>query len=402
MKACGLIVEYNPYHNGHRYHFQQAQQLTNADCMIAVMSGNFLQRGEPAVVDKFARAKMAVQLGIDLVVELPYFYAVQHSELFAQGAIEILAHLHVEALCFGSEHGKINDFQNMYQLIQQRQEQYGQQLTEALSKGFSYPKAHETALRAIGGKEISIDVTRPNNILGYQYVSNIYKQQADITPYTITRIKNDYHDQAIRDAIASATSIRNQLLQKQFEQVQSATPPETWQLLEKYVQQHHSWHHWEAYFHLLKYRLLTIKPDELRSIHGVKEGIENRMLASIKQAANFQEWMTLLKTKRYTWTSIQRIATHLLTNTHAAEIESLLRQADQTPAVRILAMSKQGQTYLKQIKKQATISWYTSNKSPYPYQALDQRVDAAYYSILDQTSQMQLAKQAYHKPYMIT
>ncbi|GAE91753.1 UPF0348 protein family [Gracilibacillus boraciitolerans JCM 21714] len=118
MKACGLIVEYNPYHNGHHYHFQQAKKITNSDCVIAVMSGNFLQRGEPAIIDKFNRAKIAIEQGIDLIVELPYFYAVQHSELFARGgAIRILDSLQVDSICFGSEHGKINDFTEMYQII---------------------------------------------------------------------------------------------------------------------------------------------------------------------------------------------------------------------------------------------------------------------------------------------
>ncbi|WP_228552389.1 nucleotidyltransferase [Gracilibacillus salitolerans] len=403
MKACGLIVEYNPYHNGHHYHFQQATHITGAECTIAVMSGNFLQRGEPAIVDKFTRAKMAIQQGIDLVIELPYFYAVQHSELFANGAVKILNSLQVDSLCFGSEHGEIDDFNTLYHFITEHQQAYDLFLTDALNQGHSYPKANDIAFSKIGGKNLSIDFAKPNNILGYQYVKNMYDLNTTITPYTIKRIKNNYHDREIKDPIASATSIRNQLLSAHTNrnELNDALPSITRKALQTYKERHGSWHYWEAYFPLLKYRVLTMRKNEFSNIHGIKEGLENRIINTAKKAESFSDWMELLKTKRYTWTSLQRVFTHILTNTYSSEIESLVTK-EKPAAIRILAMSNNGQNYLSARKKEIDVKWYTSSKDPYPYQTFEDRIDHAYYSILPLTSQKHLTKQAYQKPIFKT
>ncbi len=403
MKACGLIVEYNPYHNGHHYHFQQAKHITGAECTIAVMSGNFLQRGEPAIVDKFTRSKMAIQQGIDLVIELPYFYAVQHSELFANGAVKILNSLQVDSLCFGSEHGEIDDFNTLYHFITEHQQAYDLFLTDALNQGHSYPKANDIAFSKIGGKNLSIDFAKPNNILGYQYVKNMYDLHTTITPYTIKRIKNNYHDREIKDPIASATSIRNQLLSAHTDrnELNDALPSITRKALETYKERHGSWHYWEAYFPLLKYRVLTMRKNEFSNIHGIKEGLENRIINTAKKAESFSDWMELLKTKRYTWTSLQRVFTHILTNTYSSEIESLVTK-EKPAAIRILAMSNNGQNYLSARKKEIDVKWYTSSKDPYPYQTFEDRIDHAYYSILPLTSQKHLTKQAYQKPIFKT
>ncbi|UOQ47973.1 nucleotidyltransferase [Gracilibacillus caseinilyticus] len=397
MKSCGLIVEYNPYHNGHHYHFQQAKEITGADCVIAVMSGNFLQRGEPALIDKFSRARIAVEQGIDLVVELPYFYAVQHSELFAKGAIRILDSLQTDAVCFGSEHGQIDEFQQLYQTIQHHHQEYQESLKDSLQQGHSYPKANEIAFYQVSNQQVALDFTKPNNILGFQYVKNIYDLDSSITPVTIERIKNDYHDLDIQHPIASATSIRQALLYQEEGSIEEAVPSYTNDVIAQYKKTHGTWHHWQVYFPLLKYRVLTMTISELQAIHGVKEGIENRIVETAKAASTFQEWMELLKTKRYTWTSLQRIFTHILTNSQKSEIENLL--TDHHPkGFRILAMSKKGKEYLRYKKKSIEIPWYTSNKPPYPYQLIDERVDHAYYSILPMHSQQQLAKQPYLRP----
>ncbi|WP_058305614.1 nucleotidyltransferase [Gracilibacillus massiliensis] len=401
MKACGLIVEYNPYHNGHHYHFQQAKKITDSDCVIAVMSGNFLQRGEPAIIDKFSRAKIAVEQGIDLIVELPYYYAVQHSELFAKGAITILDNLQVDSICFGSEHGRIHDFIQMYQLIKTNQKEYDAYLKDVLNKGYSYPKANELAFTHIGGDQLSIDFTKPNNILGYQYVKNIYDLHSNIEPYTIKRIKNDYHDSEINDSIASATSIRKQLLHKKEEDINKAVPVKTREMIENYQEKYGSWHDWGVYFPILKYRILTMSNEELKAIHGMKEGIENRIREKAREASDFEEFMDLIKTKRYTWTSLQRIFANILTNTQKSTIEELVNK-EKLPGIRVLAMSSTGQQWLNQNKKQIKTNIFTSNKKPYPLQTFDDRIDHAYYSILSPTIQQKLIKQSYQKPIFKT
>ncbi|ENH98343.1 hypothetical protein J416_01349 [Gracilibacillus halophilus YIM-C55.5] len=402
MKACGLIVEYNPYHNGHRYHLQQSKQQTNADCIVAVMSGNFLQRGEPAIVDKFTRAKMAINQGVDLVVELPYHYAVQHSELFAKGAVALLETLHVEHLVFGSEHGQIEDFVQMANLQYQYQDTYEAYVKHFLQQGVRYPVANQLAFESIHNDRLAIDVTKPNNILGYQYVKQTIASNGKITPHTIQRIKSQYHDQHIEQDIASATSIRNQLQQqKQMTKlIENTLPLQTVQLLTYYQQHYGKWHFWEDYFPLLHHKVLTSSPTELRQIHEVREGIEHRLYHTAKQATSFQDWMEKLKTKRYTWTSLQRMFTHILTHTTKTEIQSLL--ASSVLPIRVLAMTNIGQTYLRSIKKEIKAPFFTSIKSPFPLQESAERISNAYYGIQDPHIQPMMRNQEYQQPIQKT
>ncbi|WP_163536706.1 nucleotidyltransferase [Gracilibacillus sp. YIM 98692] len=401
MKACGLIVEYNPYHNGHHYHFQEAKKQSGADCMIAVMSGNFLQRGEPAIIDKFERAKIAIDQGIDLVIELPFFYAVQHSELFAKGAVQVLNQLFTDMFCFGSEHGEIAGFQHMYDLIHQHLEKYEKALQDEINKGSSYPKAHEVALYHIGGEKLSIDFSKPNNILGYQYVKHAYQLKTSLKPFTIKRMKNDYHDQTISNPIASATSIRNQLFSEQTwsKQLQESMPAKTRKSLLNYYDKNGKWHYWEHYFPLLQYRILTSSFDQLHNINGMKEGLEHRIYRAAKQSHNFQELMEKVKTKRYTWTSLQRIFTYILTNTSKAEISNMQKQTNLS-SLRVLAMSEQGRLYLNNKKKSLQTTIAASIKEPYPYKKIDERLSNAYYSIMDPHIQQTLLKQEYKPPYL--
>ena len=183
MKACGVVVEYNPFHNGHLYHLQKSKELTNADCMIAVMSRNFLQRGEPAIIDKFHRTKAALAAGADIVIELPYAYAVQSSELFAKGAILSLHELGVSSICFGSELGEIEPFLTLINRLEENKHIFDETIKKLLKQGLSYPKANSEALEKIGIHEI--DMMKPNNILGFSYVKTIFANQLPIKPFTI-------------------------------------------------------------------------------------------------------------------------------------------------------------------------------------------------------------------------
>ncbi|WP_277677813.1 nucleotidyltransferase [Gracilibacillus dipsosauri] len=401
MKACGLIVEYNPFHNGHLYHARKAKEISNADCTIAVMSGNFLQRGEPAIIDKFSRAKIAVEQGIDLVVELPYYYAVQHSELFAKGAITLLSALKVHSVCFGSEHGDIAGFNQILGLLSNHQDTYITYFKQALTEGNSYPKAHQKAFYRIGGKDLPVDIAKPNNILGFQYVHSINEIDRSITPLTIQRIQNDYHDQVISEPIASATSIRNELLKEKLPDkiLKTTIPNTTRRILLEYKKDHSYWHDWEKYFPLLRYRILTMTADEISGIHGVVEGLEHRLINAAKEAISFESFMKAIKTKRYTWTSLQRVCTHILTNTTKQEIIAKIHT--EMEPIRILAMSSVGQQYLNQNKKQISASVYTSIKKPYPNHLLDERLAAAYYSILPIQSQQEQIAQDYMPPYRL-
>lgn len=354
LKALGLVVEYNPFHNGHFYHITESKKETKADVVIAVMSGNFLQRGEPAIVSKWARTKMALQSGVDLVVELPYAFATQKAETFANGAVSILEALHCHSLCFGSELGEISPFLHVNEFLMQKKEQYNMLIKQHITSGVSYPSALTSAFKELSNEDEMLDLSLPNNILGFHYVKAIYRQQAKIKPYTIKRTSAGFHEQAfVSPTIASATSIRKALLSKE-KPITQYVPKATFQNLGEYEQNYGLLHHWEHYFHLLKYTIMTMSNEDLFNIYEVEEGLENRIRKNILEAEGFQDFMERLKTKRYTWTRLQRLCTHILTRTTKKQM-SYIGPNQESPYIRLLGMSQLGQEYLGTVKKQLVV-----------------------------------------------
>ncbi|PAF38264.1 hypothetical protein CHH69_08000 [Terribacillus saccharophilus] len=376
MKANGLIVEYNPLHNGHVYHIQQAQKLTGSDCTIAVMSGNFTQRGEPAILDKFSRTRAALSAGVDLVVELPFLYAVQHADLFAKGAVSILDALKVEHLVFGSENGTIESFHQAQKERNKNQAAFESILKQQLDKGLSYSEANGTAYE-LAGISSTLDLRSPNNILGFAYLQAAEALNTTMQVDTIRRIQADYHDQSITGPIASATSIRSAWQDEKTQEVKAAVPIKTFELLET-----EELHSWEAYFPLLRYLILTRPAETLCQIHGMDEGLEYRFKKYINQSLNFQQFLSLIKTKRYTWTRLQRVCVHILSNTQKHIINEHLNGAA-CPYIRILGMTKTGQAFLSSRKKQLDVPLYTQLKDGmHPVADLELQAADAYYSIL--------------------
>lgn len=385
MKACGVVVEYNPFHNGHAYHVQKAKEVTRAESVIAVMSGNFLQRGEPAIIDKFHRTRAALSSGVDIVLELPYAYAVQNSDYFARGAVQALHAIGASSICFGSEAGNADPFISAYLVQQERKQDYKIELKASLDQGLSFPEASMNAYRAIGLVNKQFDLSQPNNILGMGYVNAILEKGLPMNIHTIKRLNNQYHDLDIAGEIASATSIRKEIIEHQniTSRAFKALPPITVEMLQQYIQTTSHWHHWEHYFQLVNYRVQTMTLQELREIHGVTEGIEYRLKNTANQVESMEDWFRLMKTKRYTWTRIQRIFTHLLTNTTKDELAQFLDMNDEIPYVRILGISEQGQKYLNHVKKAIKIPVLSSyRKNMHPLMQLEERATHSYYSIL--------------------
>lgn len=395
MKACGLIVEYNPFHNGHLHHVEQAKEISGAECIIAVMSGSFLQRGEPAIIDKYHRTLAALKGGVDLVVELPYTYAVQSSHLFATGAVKTLNEMGASSICFGSESGNVARFVESYHHFSEHKDTYIEVLRKALDQGKSYPSASEEAHHEIGMTSQAIDLTQPNNILGYSYVKAIKDHQLAIQPLTIKRTKSGYHDESISDTIASATSIRSEILAKGHltEKVRHTLPDSTICQLLDYYAKASLWHTWENYFPFILYRIQTMDTDELRDIHGVDEGLEFRIKKSAKHATCMQDLISATKTKRYTWTRLQRIFVHLLTNTTKQAIQPIIDEQP-IPYIRLLGMNGTGQSYLSQIKNDMDVPIVSSlQQHKSTMMKIEERATHAYYSVLPSTIQQNLWKQ---------
>ncbi|MFS0672332.1 nucleotidyltransferase [Ornithinibacillus sp. 179-J 7C1 HS] len=403
MNVCGLIVEYNPFHNGHLYHIEQAKKQTNADCVIAVMSGSFLQRGEPAIMDKFHRAKAALLSGIDIVVELPYVFAVQSSDLFAKGSVLTLHELGVNSICFGSEAGNIQEFINGYQAFIHNKPTYQTNLRHHLQAGYSFPEASKLAYESIGLTKNGIDLSKPNNILGFSYVRTILENHLPIQPITIKRKNSEYHDTEITGSIASATSIRKKLLEekKVLSDLTNTMPPATIHELQNYQSFATTLHYWESYFPLLHYRVTTMSVEELAHIHGVEEGLEHRIKKTAKEVSTFYDWVQAIKTKRYTWTRIQRILAHLLTNTTKSEIERLTTR-NHVEYVRLLGMTKKGQEYLNTHKKEMNVPIYPKlTRDIHPMLEVEERATNAYYSILPIEKRYALMKQELKGPVLV-
>lgn len=403
MNACGLIVEYNPFHNGHVYHLEEAKKIVAADCVVAVMSGSFLQRGEPAIIDKFHRAKASLHTGIDVVLELPYVYAVQHSDIFATGAVKTLSAFGVDSICFGSESGSINSFISSYHTFKEKSSTYDHILKHYLDAGSSFPEASTFAYKEIGLTDASMDLSKPNNILGYSYVKAIMENNLPITPLTIKRKANAFHDETITGTIASATSIRKELMIQHalVPNITDSLPTETVHQLQQYKRTATYWHDWEKYFPLLHYRVMTMSKDELSNIHGVDEGIEYRIKAAAKTANSFQAWVEAIKTKRYTWTRIQRIFVHILTNTKKADVERIF-EASSVPYVRVLGLTNNGRNYLNQQKKQINVPLLSSlGRNQHDILSIEEKATNAYYSILPPRSRQMLFKQELQAPIIL-
>jgi len=351
MKVAGIIVEYNPLHNGHLHHILETRTLSNCDYLVAVMSGNFTQRGEPAMIDKFTRTKMALQNHVDLVIELPFVFSVQSADIFASSSVAILNHLCVDEIYFGSESGNIKELEEISEILES--EKYNNLVQAFLKEGFSYPTSSDMAIK----KLISSDIyDLPNNILGIQYINAAKKLNSKLKVKTIKRISTGYYDEFTNDTnIQSASAIRKML--KSNEDISKYIPESVEALLanRKIIDLN-------MFSDLLKYKIFSSSNDDLEAIFNITEGFENR----IKKVRNFTDIDDLISqiiTKRYTNSKIKRSLIHILCGTLKKDLDSLI-----VPYIRILGMNQTGQKYLNIIKKDLEvplISKISDDKHPY-------------------------------------
>jgi len=333
MKAVGLIVEYNPLHNGHIYHLNKAKELSNADVSVAVMSGNFVQRGEPSIISKEEKVKAALNAGVDLIVELPFIYTVQNADIFAERSLEILTKLKVKEFCFGSESGNTKEFIKKYEEKEFLAPRLDEVLRDYLKQGYSYPAAKSKALYDI--HEFYLET--PNDILGYAYLKAIEKNKFDIVPHIYQR-ENNESNSSLDGVLPSAKAIRNAIFKN--EDVKSSTPIDFSNIKTT---------SYEDYFDLLKYKLTTTSEEELSQIHLVDEGIEYLMKKKIKEAKSIEEFINLCTSKRYSGARIKRTIIHILGNTKKDEAKQMLEKPIEY--IRVLGFSEKGAKYLSQIRK---------------------------------------------------
>jgi predicted nucleotidyltransferase len=357
MKAVGFIVEYNPFHNGHAWHLAKAKELSGCEFSVGVMSGNFMQRGEPALFDKWKRAEMAIQGGVDLVIELPFVFAVRSAQYFAENGIRLLSSLGIIShVCFGTEMSdpkaleiiaKACDNPEVIALLKQN-----------LKKGLTYAAALSQATESIYGINGKV-LSSPNTILAVEYLRGIAKYAPDLIPLPIKRRENDYHDKEINGSIASATAIRQVIYQKSSlaPNALQAIPATTANVIKEIIETKRGPSLAGSLSTAILSRLRTASLSWLKELPEVGEGLEYKIHECSLKAGDLPEFFTMLKSKRYPQTRLQRIITHALLGTTKSEILHF----DQTGPlyIRVLAFNEQGRQMLKNIGGQNNLPLIT-------------------------------------------
>lgn len=366
MKTVGLIAEYNPFHNGHKYHLQQAKELTNADYVIVVMSGDFTQRGYPAITDKFTRAHMALKEGADVVIELPVVYATASAQYFSLGAVSILQQLGcVDALVFGSECGDISALHTMAEFLSEEPVSYQKLLKEKLATGLSYPTARLQAISETFS-EFSTDIPailgEPNNILALEYLQAQKLLGSSITPYTLQRQGASYHQQSLSCEYGSASGIRNALLHRRasIDTLQHQMPCHAFEIFSEALSQHPpvSVDDFSSY---LCYCLLSERTS-LDTFLDIDAFLAKRMENALDKYETFSSFADLLKSKNYTHTRITRALCHILLHITTQDMTAY-RETGISFYAKVLGFQKSAAPLLKAIKGNSSIPLITKLSS---------------------------------------
>ena len=364
--VLAVIAEYNPFHNGHVYHLNKSKTLTNSNYSIAIISGNFTQRGNTSLVDKWSKANMALSNGFDLVIELPTIYATSSAENFAYGAIKILNSLNiVDYISFGSECPDIFLLDKFSSVLADEPKEYKKLLSMELAKGISYPKAREKALisHLKLSKRTSSIISSPNNILAIEYLKSLKLLKSDMSPIAIKRIEAEYNDQNLKGEISSATSIRNAILNGELSNIANTVSDSSFDILKENFDKGHIIPDISFFDNIILYNLRSMEVSDLLNIPDVSEGLE----FSIKKAANscntVEELINIVSSKRYTRTRIQRILIYVLLGITKKDIALSKRTS---PYVRILGFNDNGKALISKINKlNSKINIITSVKKFY-------------------------------------
>ncbi len=362
MRVNGIVAEYNPFHNGHKYQLNTCKELTGADYTIVAMSGNFVQRGAPALVDKFTRAKMALLGGADLVLEIPSFYACASAEYYAAGSVALLDKLGVvDCLCFGSECGDIDRLQKTAALLAEEPDTYQNALRQHLSAGRSFPAARQAALHELTGECNAL--TFPNDILGAEYCKALLRRKSTIRPVTVTRIGSAYHASAMDESelvFPSATAIRQRIL------VDSGPSESVLSAYRTHLPDAACDVFWQALREtgplsendlsaMLLYALLQNQAAGYTAYLDISEDLSAKIQKHLYQYRNFNSFCELLKSKNLTYTRISRCLLHILLSIKKESLVSY-QAMDYVPYARILGFKKDAAPLLSAIKRHASAS----------------------------------------------
>ena len=377
MRVVGIICEYNPFHLGHLYQIKKIREMIPDCLIICICNGTFMQRGEVSIINKWDKTRICLEYGIDVVVELPFVFATQSSDIFAHGALKILNNLHIDTLVFGSESNNVEILKTLA-MAQLNNKVFDDKVCEYLDKGDNYPTALSKALEVITKYRIK----EPNDILAVSYIKEIIKNNYSIEPVAIKRT-NDYHGVVISGDMINASLIRKMLVNGN--DVSKYVPKATLKYLNDIPSK-------DKFYSLLKYQIIN-NIDNLDSFQTVDEGLNNLIKKNIYNANSLDELINLIKTKRYTYNKLNRMFTHILTNFKKEDNEEL-----EINYVRLLGFNKRGRSYLNKIKKDMKIPVVTGyNKINDKIFNIEKRVSYIY-SLLIVNSDSYLEEENKNKP----
>lgn len=374
MKIVGLIAEYNPFHNGHQYHIEKALEMTDSDAAIILMSGDFVQRGAPAIMPKHLRAEAALRCGASAVLELPVCYSSGSAEYFARGALSIFEALGcVDSICFGSECGDFKKLDRIARIFADEPDAFREKLLEYVRNGMSFPAARQKALLDYTHDTSLCRILElPNNILGIEYLKAIYMTGSKIRPYTLKRIESGYHDQTLAQTYSSASAIRRLLahsvnslelvqdhdfdeprLDEILARLEDHVPPSCIRLLEENHRIRYPVYA-NDFSLLLKYKLMTETAQSLAEYADVTPDLANRIYKYRNALLNWNQFCDLLKTKEVTYSRISRMLLHILLNIRHTDMEQYIAE-DFAEYARLLGFSRADTLVLKELKTHSQI-----------------------------------------------
>ncbi|SFP89183.1 Predicted nucleotidyltransferase [Butyrivibrio proteoclasticus] len=361
MKTIGIIAEFNPFHKGHEYLIKKCKEKLNADYCVVVMSGDYVERGAPAIISKFDRARMALSCGADIVFELPVYYSLGSAEYFASGAISLLDRLGVvDYLCFGSENPDIESLNSIAEILSDEPQSYKDALGKYLKMGDSYPVSRKKALNdyfTLEKSDISsayVDILEsPNNILAVEYLKAIRRIKSKITPFTIKREGADYHSEGIEE-ISSAQGIRNMIFSNSETEkslIKAQLPSASAAFFTEYAGKYLDSNDFSDF---LYYKLISDKNSGYTKYLDVNNDLSNRILGVLESYTNFDSFCNSLKTRNLTYTRISRCLLHILLNITQENMDSYKLDGF-TCYGRILGSQKESSALLSMIQKKGTL-----------------------------------------------
>jgi predicted nucleotidyltransferase len=401
MKICAIICEYNPLHYGHLYHIQKAKELSGCDSIMCIQAGNFTQRGEPAVTNKYVRARMALEASADIVVQIPTAYCCSSAEIFAMAGVKTANSFeNVTHLAFGCETENYELLKEIAKYFANEPKEFKEKLKKYLDAGNSLPTSRQKAIEELmkEDKVVFSEITetinilsKPNNILAIEYLKALYKTKSKIEPIFTTRSNSDYNSADLNGRDSSATAIRTRLLSKQkVKSIKKLVPDFTYRLLKENISEF-GLPNQDLFNQLCSYSVKTATADEIKNIYDVSEGIHNRFIESAPKFKDFNELLLNVKTKRYTYTRLKRIVLRMLLKIDKDTVAQIYK-IDKLPFIKVLAFNGNNKELLSNISADTDIIIRNSNivKKQTPlYSALaeiEDRANAVYNMLLTKSN----------------